>query len=435
MTVLGKSRLRLHVRMQPRQNAWLQLGRIPKSRSSGSAFSQTRSMQMPHTTASLRALRSVLGTGAAAAPYSVGSYKQSNAALQLTASHLRVTRGDRGCTATGLNPPLSTESTLSPLLCWGLNWGLISAPSDGGLQAKELLEEDIPPHRRVQLPAEHRLSTQVPPSLTKGPGGFPTAPAWPCLEMEGRFGTRADTHRMLHPTHSPAGPGAARHPPAALRALAGTDPLRTAHPGGSPRAGMFSLPSSSSTRGSPKAVRAVPGAELCPAPPRLRPTAPGSDHPRRGCTGLRPFPAGSGCSGSCWELEECGDIQKGRTEKSTPAASRRPPPAALRPVPIHSLTRRSLPGRDAGAGRPSYRARSGSAAPTCTNRGQNPCGKGETPWPGAAPKHRDGASPPGSGFPGRDHVFSPAELPTQPYLAANGKAGGWAGGGNELHNP
>lgn len=363
MTVLGKSRLRLHVRMQPRQNAWLQLGRIPKSRSSGSAFSQTRSMQMPHTTASLRALRSVLGTGAAAAPYSVGSYKQSNAALQLTASHLRVTRGHRGCTATGLNPPLSTESTLSPLLCWGLNWGLISAPSDGGLRAKELLEEDIPPHRRVQLPAEHRLSTQVPPSLTKGPGGFPTAPAWPCLEMEGRFGTRADTHRMLHPTHSPAGPGAARHPPAALRALAGTDPLRTAHPGGSPRAGMFSLPSSSSTRGSPKAVRAVPGAELCPAPPRLRPTAPGSDHPRRGCTGLRPFPAGSGCSGSCWELEERGDIQKGRTEKSTPAASRPPPPRGTAPRP-HSLTHPPLS--------PGVRCRGGATFVQCEKRQRCP---------------------------------------------------------------
>lgn len=82
MTALWKSRLRRQVRMQPRQNAWLQFGRIPKSRSSGSAFSDTRSMQMPHTTASLRALSAAAGSGAAAAPCSTGTCEQSSAALQ-----------------------------------------------------------------------------------------------------------------------------------------------------------------------------------------------------------------------------------------------------------------------------------------------------------------------------------------------------------------
>lgn len=82
MTALWKSWLRRHLRMQPTQYAWLQFGRIPKSRSSGSGFSYTRSMQMPHTTAALRALSAVLETRAAAAPGSAGTCKQSSAELQ-----------------------------------------------------------------------------------------------------------------------------------------------------------------------------------------------------------------------------------------------------------------------------------------------------------------------------------------------------------------
>lgn len=115
MTVLWKSRLRRHLRMHPTQYGWLQLGRIPKSRSSGRGFSYTLSMQMPHTTASLWALRDreLVVTWAAAAPGSAGTCKQSNAlapSLTCPEEHHRVT-GSAQPQETP-NPPLQGQSML-----------------------------------------------------------------------------------------------------------------------------------------------------------------------------------------------------------------------------------------------------------------------------------------------------------------------------------
>jgi len=208
MTVLWKSRLRRHLRMQPTQYAWLQFGRIPKSRSSGSGFSYTRSMQMPHTTASLRVLRAVVGTRAAAAPGSAGTCKQSITASQLPLLHHRPGPGDQrrvtGAARPQETPKPTSAGSVPVAVSTTASLGseeLGSSPSPRGWEpaGRRALRggkahPTLPSKRQGGCTEGTGLEAEV-PTLEKLLGELSTAPAGPCPEMErGGFGSRAGTH-------------------------------------------------------------------------------------------------------------------------------------------------------------------------------------------------------------------------------------------------